>query len=113
MSRKQLALLFLPGRQQLTECLDRTAAGLSRSCCCSAGGPLLFDGIRLTMNSKVLNGSQRVVMDGVISAEECRALQRLTNVRNPGPRRLPKGPTSPPRRLPGGLPTSSRASAGD
>uniref|UniRef100_A0A480V421 Prolyl 3-hydroxylase 1 isoform 1 n=1 Tax=Sus scrofa TaxID=9823 RepID=A0A480V421_PIG len=77
------------------------------------GGPLLFDGIRLTMNSKVLNGSQRVVMDGVISAEECRALQRLTNVRNPGPRRLPKGPTSPPRRLPGGLPTSSRASAGD
>lgn len=43
------------------------------------GGPLLFDGIRLTMNSKVLNGSQRVVMDGVISAEECRALQRLTN----------------------------------
>ncbi|XP_019813255.2 prolyl 3-hydroxylase 1 [Bos indicus] len=43
------------------------------------GGPLLYDGIRLTMNSKVLNGSQRVVMDGVISDEECQELQRLTN----------------------------------
>ena len=36
------------------------------------------------MNSKVLNGSQRVVMDGVISDEECQELQRLTNVREPG-----------------------------
>ncbi|XP_032491468.1 prolyl 3-hydroxylase 1 isoform X3 [Phocoena sinus] len=43
------------------------------------GGPLLYDGIRLTMTSKVLNGSQRVVMDGVISEDECRELQRLTN----------------------------------
>ncbi|XP_059945624.1 prolyl 3-hydroxylase 1 [Mesoplodon densirostris] len=43
------------------------------------GGPLLYDGIRLTMTSKVLNGSQRVVMDGVISDDECRELQRLTN----------------------------------
>lgn len=32
------------------------------------------------MNSKALNGSQRVVVDGVLSAEECRELQRLTNV---------------------------------
>lgn len=32
------------------------------------------------MNSKVLNGSQRVVMDGLISEDECRELQRLTNV---------------------------------
>lgn len=32
------------------------------------------------MNSKTLNGSQRVVVDGVLSAEECRELQRLTNV---------------------------------
>lgn len=32
------------------------------------------------MNSKVLNGSQRVVMDGVISDDECQELQRLTNV---------------------------------
>lgn len=32
------------------------------------------------MNSKVLNGSQRVVMDGVLSNDECRELLRLTNV---------------------------------
>lgn len=32
------------------------------------------------MNSRMLNGSQRVVVDGVISDEECRELQRLTNV---------------------------------
>lgn len=47
------------------------------------------------MNSKVLNGSQRVVMDGVISDEECQELQRLTNVREPGDHCLPKGPASP------------------
>lgn len=44
------------------------------------------------MNSKVLNGSQRVVMDGVISADECRELQRLTNVREAS---SPQGPASP------------------
>lgn len=44
------------------------------------GGPLLYEGIRLAMNSKVLNGSQRVVMDGVLSNDECRELLRLTNV---------------------------------
>nr|XP_056721515.1 prolyl 3-hydroxylase 1 [Euleptes europaea] len=43
------------------------------------GGPLVFDGLSVTMNSKTLNGSQRVVVDGVISDEECRELQRLTN----------------------------------
>uniref|UniRef100_A0A8C2Y8B1 procollagen-proline 3-dioxygenase n=1 Tax=Coturnix japonica TaxID=93934 RepID=A0A8C2Y8B1_COTJA len=44
------------------------------------GGPLLYEGASVTMNSKSLNGSQRVVVDGVLSAEECRELQRLTNV---------------------------------
>ncbi|KFP74818.1 Prolyl 3-hydroxylase 1, partial [Acanthisitta chloris] len=44
------------------------------------GGPLVYEGASVTMNSKVLNGSQRVVVDGVLSAEECRELQRLTNV---------------------------------
>ncbi|XP_042336112.1 prolyl 3-hydroxylase 1 isoform X2 [Sceloporus undulatus] len=43
------------------------------------GGPLVYDGLSVTMNSKLLNGSQRVVVDGVLSEEECRALQRLTN----------------------------------
>ncbi|NWS97454.1 P3H1 hydroxylase, partial [Mionectes macconnelli] len=43
------------------------------------GGPLGYEGASVTMNSKALNGSQRVVVDGVLSAEECRELQRLTN----------------------------------
>ncbi|XP_068027752.1 prolyl 3-hydroxylase 1 isoform X4 [Anomalospiza imberbis] len=42
-------------------------------------GPLVYKGASVTMNSKALNGSQRVVVDGVLSAEECRELQRLTN----------------------------------
>ncbi|KAJ7427376.1 prolyl 3-hydroxylase 1 [Willisornis vidua] len=44
-----------------------------------AGGPLAYEGASVTMNSKALNGSQRVVVDGVLSADECRELQRLTN----------------------------------
>lgn len=49
---------------------------------------MLYEGISLTMNSKVLNGSQRVVMDGVISEDECQELQRLTNVSvNPASKR--------------------------
>ncbi|XP_077167577.1 prolyl 3-hydroxylase 1 [Paroedura picta] len=43
------------------------------------GGPLVYDGLSVTMNSKLLNGSQRVVVDGMLSDEECRELQRLTN----------------------------------
>ncbi|XP_060114726.1 prolyl 3-hydroxylase 1 [Heteronotia binoei] len=43
------------------------------------GGPLMYDGLSITMNSKQLNGSQRVVVDGVLSDEECQELQRLTN----------------------------------
>ncbi|KFW84981.1 Prolyl 3-hydroxylase 1, partial [Manacus vitellinus] len=43
------------------------------------GGPLGYEGASVTMNSRALNGSQRVVVDGVLSAEECRELQRLTN----------------------------------
>ncbi|XP_069731015.1 prolyl 3-hydroxylase 1 [Phaenicophaeus curvirostris] len=43
------------------------------------GGPLVYKGASVTMNSKALNGSQRVVVDGVLSDEECRELQRLTN----------------------------------
>uniref|UniRef100_A0A8C6XMU3 procollagen-proline 3-dioxygenase n=1 Tax=Naja naja TaxID=35670 RepID=A0A8C6XMU3_NAJNA len=44
------------------------------------GGPLVYDGLRVSMNSKTLNGSQRVVVDGVLSEEECRTLQILTNL---------------------------------
>ena len=41
---------------------------------------MVYEGASDTMNSTALNGSQRVVVDGVLSAEECRELQRLTNV---------------------------------
>lgn len=58
---------------------EKTKESLDVSRLTREGGPLLYEGIHLTMNSKVLNGSQRVVMDGVISDDECRELQRLTN----------------------------------
>lgn len=53
---------------------------ISTSPICATGGPLVYKGATVTMNSKALNGSQRVVVDGVLSAEECQELQRLTNV---------------------------------
>ncbi|PNI52599.1 P3H1 isoform 9, partial [Pan troglodytes] len=59
---------------------EKTKESLDVSRLTREGGPLLYEGISLTMNSKLLNGSQRVVMDGVISDHECQELQRLTNV---------------------------------
>ncbi|KAM9444013.1 prolyl 3-hydroxylase 1 [Clarias gariepinus] len=38
-----------------------------------------LDGITVSMASKALNGSQRVVLDGVITDDECRELHRLSN----------------------------------
>ncbi|KAE8298004.1 Prolyl 3-hydroxylase 1 [Larimichthys crocea] len=43
------------------------------------GGTLLSDDIKLTMTANQLNGSDRVLLDGVISDDECRELQRLSN----------------------------------
>nr|XP_006641935.1 PREDICTED: prolyl 3-hydroxylase 1 [Lepisosteus oculatus] len=43
------------------------------------GGSVLYDGIKVTMASKALNGSQRVVLDDVITEDECRELHRLSN----------------------------------
>ncbi|XP_060767027.1 prolyl 3-hydroxylase 1 [Neoarius graeffei] len=40
---------------------------------------LMFEGITVTMTSKALNGSQRIVLDGVITDDECRELHRLSN----------------------------------
>ncbi|XP_028261975.1 prolyl 3-hydroxylase 1 isoform X2 [Parambassis ranga] len=42
-------------------------------------GIVAFDDIKVTMTSKELNGSQRVLLDGVISDDECRELHRLSN----------------------------------
>uniref|UniRef100_A0A7N8WQB3 procollagen-proline 3-dioxygenase n=1 Tax=Mastacembelus armatus TaxID=205130 RepID=A0A7N8WQB3_9TELE len=42
-------------------------------------GTLLYDDIKVTMTSKQLNGTQRVLLDGVISDDECRELHRLSS----------------------------------
>ncbi|XP_020488394.2 prolyl 3-hydroxylase 1 [Labrus bergylta] len=43
------------------------------------GGTMVYDDIKVTMTSKLMNGSQRVLLDGVLSDDECRELQRLSN----------------------------------
>ncbi|XP_074524029.1 prolyl 3-hydroxylase 1 [Halichoeres trimaculatus] len=45
----------------------------------SVGGTLAYDDIKITMTSAQMNGSQRVLLDGVLSDDECRELQRLSN----------------------------------
>ncbi|KAM3923246.1 prolyl 3-hydroxylase 1 [Leptodactylus fuscus] len=63
--------------ENLVEEKTKETFDLSRSV--REGGPVLFDEVSVVMNSKTLNGSQRVVTDGVISEDECRELLRLTN----------------------------------
>ena len=41
---------------------------------------VLFDNIKVTMTSKMLNGTERVLLDGVTTEDECRELHRLSNV---------------------------------
>uniref|UniRef100_UPI00398F3D17 prolyl 3-hydroxylase 2 isoform X2 n=1 Tax=Pristiophorus japonicus TaxID=55135 RepID=UPI00398F3D17 len=43
------------------------------------GGPLLFDQVKLVQNSHQLNGSQRVLLDDVITPQECRVLYQVAN----------------------------------
>lgn len=45
------------------------------------GGPLVYDGVQLVQNSAALNGTQRVLLDQVITPEECSALKHLAHVR--------------------------------
>uniref|UniRef100_A0A4W4FK62 procollagen-proline 3-dioxygenase n=1 Tax=Electrophorus electricus TaxID=8005 RepID=A0A4W4FK62_ELEEL len=46
--------------------------------CVFTGGPLLYDSVRLVLNSGALNGTQRAVFDDVISEDQCSELQHLT-----------------------------------
>ncbi|KAM6963057.1 prolyl 3-hydroxylase 2 [Aplochiton taeniatus] len=58
------------------------------------GGPLVYDNIQLVQNSQALNGTQRVLLDNVISVEECdelRVLARTVTMAGDGYR----GKTSP------------------
>ena len=41
---------------------------------------MLPDSIKVTMTHKQLNGTERVLLDGVTTDDECRDLQRLSNV---------------------------------
>uniref|UniRef100_H3C4V5 procollagen-proline 3-dioxygenase n=1 Tax=Tetraodon nigroviridis TaxID=99883 RepID=H3C4V5_TETNG len=43
------------------------------------GVPQVLDGVTVSLSEQQLNGSQRVLLDGVISADQCRQLQRLSN----------------------------------
>ncbi|KAK1805986.1 hypothetical protein P4O66_013033 [Electrophorus voltai] len=43
------------------------------------GGPLLYDSVRLVLNSGALNGTQRAVFDDVISEDQCSELQHLAH----------------------------------
>ncbi|XP_026160369.1 prolyl 3-hydroxylase 2-like [Mastacembelus armatus] len=43
------------------------------------GGPLLYDSVLLVQNSAALNGRQRVLLDHVISEEECAELRHLAH----------------------------------
>lgn len=45
------------------------------------GGPLVYDGVQLVLNSAALNGTQRVLLDDVMSEEECSQLKHLAQVR--------------------------------
>uniref|UniRef100_A0A8B9LZT6 procollagen-proline 3-dioxygenase n=1 Tax=Accipiter nisus TaxID=211598 RepID=A0A8B9LZT6_9AVES len=45
---------------------------------CFSTGPLPFEGIAVTMDSRRMNGTQRVVFDRVLTESECKDLLRLT-----------------------------------
>ncbi|XP_055796787.1 prolyl 3-hydroxylase 2 [Salvelinus fontinalis] len=43
------------------------------------GGPLVYDSVQLIQNSQALNGTQRVLLDDVMSVEECAELKNLAH----------------------------------
>lgn len=45
-----------------------------------SGGPLLYSDVKFVYNSQQLNGTQRVLLDNVISEEQCRELHRVASV---------------------------------
>lgn len=53
----------------------------THSCSPNAGGPLVYDSVQLVQNSAALNGTQRVLLDHVISEQECSDLSHLAHVR--------------------------------
>lgn len=50
-------------------------------CSVPLGGPLLYENITFVYNSEQLNGTQRVLLDNVLSEEQCRELHSVATVR--------------------------------
>uniref|UniRef100_A0A8C3B221 procollagen-proline 3-dioxygenase n=1 Tax=Cyclopterus lumpus TaxID=8103 RepID=A0A8C3B221_CYCLU len=83
-------LLFHEGEESMTDNVDYYRETLAHDgkprevrICCSrgmvGGGPLVYDDVQLVQNSAALNGTQRVLLDHVISEEECSDLRRLAH----------------------------------
>ncbi|XP_017295819.1 prolyl 3-hydroxylase 1 [Kryptolebias marmoratus] len=65
--------------ETLVEEKKKDSSDISKMIVPQEGDAPLYDDIKLTMTSKQLNGSQRVLLDNVISDDDCRELQRLSN----------------------------------
>uniref|UniRef100_A0A7N6A0U0 procollagen-proline 3-dioxygenase n=1 Tax=Anabas testudineus TaxID=64144 RepID=A0A7N6A0U0_ANATE len=93
-------LLFHEGEEFMTDNVDYYREVLEhdgkprevRNCCevhvafpnyycavISVGGSLVYDSVQLVQNSVALNGSQRVLLDHVISEEQCAELRNLAH----------------------------------
>ncbi|XP_037534475.1 prolyl 3-hydroxylase 1 [Nematolebias whitei] len=66
--------------ETLVEEKKKDSSDLTKILAPQEAGAVLYDDIKVTMTSQQLNGSQRVLLDQVISSDECRELQRLSNV---------------------------------
>ncbi|CAL8340439.1 unnamed protein product [Lota lota] len=65
--------------ENLVEEKNKDSSDINKIVPTPEGGPVLYENIQISMTSKELNGSQRVLLDGVISDDECRELHRLSN----------------------------------
>ncbi|CAL8335991.1 unnamed protein product [Merluccius merluccius] len=70
--------------ENLVEEKNKDLSDINKIITTPEGGPVLYDNIQISMTSKQLNGSQRVLLDGVISDDECRELHRLSNAAQEG-----------------------------
>ncbi|XP_075869421.1 prolyl 3-hydroxylase 1 isoform X6 [Nelusetta ayraudi] len=65
--------------ENMVEEKKKDSSDMSKLVTPQEGASLLHDDIRLTMTAQQLNGSQRVLLDAVITDDECRELQQLSN----------------------------------
>ncbi|XP_067444489.1 prolyl 3-hydroxylase 1 [Thunnus thynnus] len=65
--------------ETLVEEKKKDSSDLTKIIAPQEGGAPTYDDIKVTMTSAQLNGSQRVLLDGVITDDDCRELQRLSN----------------------------------